>query len=525
MKKITFLFLLTLLPLMASAQTLIDGIYYNLNSDMKTAEVTSNPNEYSGGVIIPETVTYEGITYDVTEIGYQAFFGCRGMTYIVLPRSITNIGEYAFSWCSSLTGITIPGSVKEVGNNAFYGCTSLSEVSLGDGVTSIGYGAFYGCRGMTSVIIPNSVTSIAGAAFCECSALSSVTIPNSVTTIDGWAFAHCSSLTSFTIPQSVTSIGESLLSGCTSLTSVVVESGNPNYDSRDNCNAIVETATNTLVAACSRTVIPNNVTAIGGYAFAYHTEMSSVTISESVTSIGNYAFAGCSGFTSVTLPSNVTSIGESAFRDCIGLTSFTIPNGVAEIGSWTFYRCTGMTSVIIPGTVTKIGQGAFGSCTALTDVYCNAGEVPQTANYVFDKVQMANATLYVQEGSIEAYKTVTPWSSFGSIGAYNYVEPEVKKCAMPMIAFFGGKLIFRCKTPDVRYVCNLGFDTDGNNVSLPATVKISVCATKDGYEPSDAFTQNIDPRLLLGKLGDINEDGDVNGTDIQEVINIIVNAE
>ena len=509
---------------MASAQTLIDGIYYNLNSDMKTAEVTSNPNEYSGGVMIPETVTYEGVTYDVTEIGYQAFFGCRGMTYVVLPKSITNIGEYAFSWCSSLTGIIIPGSVKEVGNNAFYGCTSLSEVSLGDGVTSIGYGAFYGCRGMTNVIIPNSVTSIGGVAFCECSALSSVTIPNSVTTLDGWAFAHCSSLTSVTIPQSVISIGESVLSGCTSLTSVSVESGNTKYDSRDNCNAIIETATNTLVAACNRTLIPNSVTAIGGYAFAYHTEMSSVTIPESVTSIGNYAFAGCSGFTSFTLPSKVTSIGESAFRDCTGLTSFTIPNGVAEIGSWTFYRCTGVTSVFVPGSVTKIGQGAFGSCTALTDVYCNAEEVPQTANYVFDKAQMANATLYVQEGSIEAYKAVTLWSGFGSIVAYNYVEPEVKKCAMPMIAFFGGKLIFRCKTPDVRYVCNMEFDTDGNNVSLPATVKISVYATKDGYEPSDVLTQVIDPRIIIGKLGDVNQDGEISMQDIMYIVQYILNG-
>lgn len=525
MKKLTFLFLIILLPMMAGAQTLIDGIYYNLNSDTKTAEVTNKPDYYIDGVIIPETVMYDDVAYTVTGIGYQAFFGCRGMTYVNLPSSITYIGEYAFSWCSGLTGIVIPGSVSEIGSNAFYGCTGLFGVELGEGVTSIGYGAFYGCRGINEITFPNSLTTIGGAAFCECSALSSVTIPSSVTSIDDWAFGHCSSLISVTIPKNVQTIGESVFAACTSLNSVIVESGNPNYDSRDNCNAIIETATNTLVAGCHRTIIPNSVTAIGNYAFAYHSEIPSVIIPNGVTVIGNYAFASCSGFTSVTLPGNITSIGESAFRDCTGLTSFVIPNGVTEISNHTFYMCTGLTSVTISGSITSIGQGAFASCTALTDVYCNAGEVPQTARYVFDRVKMADATLYVPEGSTEAYKAVTPWSEFGNIVAWNYIEPEVKKCAMPMIAFFGGKLIIRCKTEGVKYVCNLGFETDGNNVSLPAKVKISVYATKDGYEPSDTLTYEIDPRVLLGIIGDLNNDGVVNGTDIQEVINIIVEGE
>ena len=531
MKKLSFLFLLVLLStLTASAQTLIDGIYYNLNSDTKTAAVTSNPNYYSDGFTIPDTVTYEDVKYTVTEIEPHAFFGCRGLTYIIFPNTLTTIGEYAFPWCSGLTGITIPGSVKEVGSNAFYGCTGITDVSMGEGVTSIGYGAFYGCKGMTSVSIPNSITKIDGVAFCECSALKSVIIPESVTTIGDWAFFECSALKSITIPSSVTSIGENVISGCTSIASVTVESGNKVYDSRENCNAIIETATNTLIASCRNTVIPNSVTALGNYAFSNH-PLPSVEIPSSVTSIGKNGFAGCSDIKSFTLPSGVTTIGESAFRDCTSLTSFSFPEGVTEIQQWTIYMCTGLKSVTIPSSVTNIATGVFVGCNALTDIYCYAVDAPTLARSVFSKVTFTNATLHVPEGSIDAYKAAATWSSFGNIVAIDEsepVEPEVKKCATPMIAFFGGRLIFRCATPDVKYLCNVEFETDGTNVTLPSRpsyVKISVCATKEGYEPSETLSSVIDMNILLSKIGDINGDGIVNGTDIQEVINIIVNGE
>ena len=246
-----------------------------------------------------------------------------------------------------------------------------------------------------------------------------------MTSIGYAAFSGCSGLTSVTIGNSVTSIDNAAFDGCSGLTGMKVDANNPKYDSRENCNAIIETSSNTLIYGCQTTVIPNSVTSIGGSAFWGCSGLTSVTIPNNVTSIGRSAFYNCSGLTSVTIPNSVTSIGQYAFSGCSGLTSVTIPNSVTIIEYGTFSGCSGLTSVTIGSGVKNIYFSAFANCPELLDVYCYAEKVPSTSSDAFDGSYIEYVNLHVPDGSIDSYKAETPWSSFGKIVALGEEETGI----------------------------------------------------------------------------------------------------
>ena len=241
MKKETTIFLLTMLMSLVGAKTFAhdiavnndDGvtIYYvwtNGNTELAVSyQGTSwiGVNEYSGEVVIPESVFYEGMTYSVTSVGDYAFAMCNGLTSVTIPSSVTSIGTYAFAMCSGLTSITIPNSVTFINNGAFQNCIGLTSVTFGNGLTFIGQEVFMGCIGLTNITIPNTVTFIGNGAFSDCSGLTTVTIPNTVTEIGDGAFYGCMGLASITIPNSVTKISAYAFSECYALTTVIIGSG------------------------------------------------------------------------------------------------------------------------------------------------------------------------------------------------------------------------------------------------------------------------------------------------------------
>lgn len=372
-------------------------LYYSItNSSGHTVAVVNPANLQSGGyysyvtgdVVIPDSVEYGNTKYyvtsigddaflecysltsviipnSVTSIGYRGFQTCVSLTSIIIPDSVTSIGSQAFHQCSGLTTVAIPESVTSIGSHAFSGCINLTSISIPEGITSIGDCTFDGCSSLSTILIPASVITIGMNAFNNCTSLTSVIIPNGVVFIDEFAFKNCSSLTSITIGEGVVSIAGNAFLYCNGINSIVVAAGNNYYDSRENCNALIQTATNLLLKGSNTTVIP----------------------------------------------STVTAIAAEAFFSCSGLTSVTIPDSVTSIGAYSFYGCGGLTSVTIGGGVTSIAYGAFGNCSNLTSIYCNA-TLPPAITYANDLpvfYNTNNCPIFVPCGSMTAYQNASHW--------------------------------------------------------------------------------------------------------------------
>ena len=236
-----------------------------------------------------------------------------------------------------------------------------------------------------------------------------------LTEIGGDAFLDCTGLTSVTIPNSVTSIDGNPFRKCSNLASIIVEEGNTNYDSRDNCNAIIETSTNKLISGCKNTIIPEGITAIGGWSFSFCSELASINIPNSVTRIEMAAFENCYSLTSVTIPNSVTIIEGYAFSYCNNLPSVTIPNSVTSIGVMAFNNCHSFTSIAIPNSVTSIGGEAFIKCSHLTEVLSMIREPFAISTDCWEEVPTDDIPLYVPKGTKDMYEATEGWNVFKNI--------------------------------------------------------------------------------------------------------------
>lgn len=398
MRKFLFTLLLLLSTVGSRAQKFyVDSIYYNITSaEELTVSVRGRSNMFFDfpqgfphshkvrfsspyNVVIPESVIYEGKTYRVVAIDDNAFQQLAdSLLSIIIPKSVTKIGSEIMYKSDSIFigGTTALDSLVTSGTtftrivvgNLFSSRNTLERIVI-DADNPV-YDSRNNCNaiietasntlisGCKNTVIPNSVTSIGDYAFANCGTLYFITIPNSVTSIGEFAFARCNVLASITIPNSVTRINGSAFSHCAALGRIVVDAANPVYDSRDNCNAIIKTASNTLIRGCKNTIIPNSV----------------------------------------------SKIGRGAYYCCDSLISVTIPNSIAFIDSLAFF-----------------------GCRELKDVYCFAERVPTTGEYVFQDVNLFSATLHVPAASLKDYRRTAPWSNFGKIVAMKNSKDRAKK--------------------------------------------------------------------------------------------------
>lgn len=493
----------------------IDGLCYTI-SPLDNAYVSVDglvDRNYIGSLQIPEIVTYNGNSYYVTHIESNAFQGCSGLSgTLIIPNSVKTIGDYAFQGCTGLSGsltipnsieyiysyafancsgftgsLTIPNSVIHIGQFAFSGCSGFTgTLTIPSSITYIQDGTFWGCMFSGTLTIPNSVTLISAYAFRGCEKFTgTLTIPGSVTSIGEQAFLGCSGITgTLTIPSSLTYIGNSAFENCSGLTSINVEKGNTIYDSRDNCNAIIETNSNSLIAGCLNSTIPNsvgtiaqgafagcrglksitipdNVIAIGQRAFVNCSSLMSIDISNSITSIENWTFSGCSSLSSITVPNSVITIGKGAFASS-GLTTISIPQSVISIGEEVLYNCKNLRSVTLPNSLTSIGDDAFYISSVLEHVYSNIQNPFPINAYTFAGIS-GNAILHIPKGTKDQYYQYDNWIRFFS-KILEEGEDEVPQYTLTIKAIGSGSVSYG--TTSIKNTTSTFTVDEGTSISV-----------------------------------------------------------
>lgn len=491
MKQYNITFLLVMLMCITSIKAFaydckVDGIYYNRTS---ATELEVAKGNYTGDIVIPSSVTYNGKTFTVTSIGNEAFYKCYKLTSVTIPNSVTSIGGDAFEECTSLTSITIPNSVTSIGNGAFDACYSLASITIPNSVTSIGHRAFSYCTTLTSITIPNSVTSIGQSAFYGCTSLASIAIPNSVTSIENYAFHSCTSLVSITIPNSVASIGVEAFSDCTSLTNIT---------------------------------IPNSVTSIGDQAFRGCTSLESIVIPESVKKMGTKAlFYGCTSLRDVTLLGNLTELSYYDFQSvyygffdgCTSLTSITLPNSVKEIDDYAFRGCSSLTSIIIGRNVSYFRRYAFKGCTALATIYVLNPTPPELNSLVFENTNYAWTDVYVPIGSLEKYQKNTYWKNFKAIYEFDPASLNADNVTINTTAGAGGQILVN--------------GAAGASVAVKKGGNVTISFVPDeGYELKEARIDGKDVTALLSNgtytLTGVSEGANISAVFAEQVITLTV---
>ena len=362
----------------------LKDVRYIIDSDLETYLQSNHPiiNDIRCGIkyyLNDQEITTLEIPSGITSIGDGVFLSSNNLTNLTLSSKINSAGKYAFNNCSNLKDIRYyiyddlatyiqkghPAFYVNCGIKYYWNNQEITTLEIPTSVTSIGNNAFYGCNGLTSVDLPSSITKMGECVFYWCKNLSSVKLPSEITAISNSAFGGCISLKNIELPAGITSIGDNAFTGCSNL---------------QNIN------------------LPSGINTIGSGAFWDCSNLTNVILPSALTSIGNIAFVNCSNLANVTLSSNITSIGSSAFSGCKSLKNLTISKDVTSIKDIRFnndYEDLELESVYV------------------------AWQNPIEAGSFFNRIKISNCTLYVPQGTKEAYANADVWKDFGNIIEYD----------------------------------------------------------------------------------------------------------
>jgi len=270
-------------------------------------------------------VTSVSIPQGVTNIGENAFYGCTSLSEITFPDGITSVGINAFHntpWLTNQTGIVYIGTI------AYSYKGTDTQIEIKDGTKTIEQSCFSGCKRLTDISIPGTVEAIGSFAFARCSSLETVVLPSKLKTLERYVFNDCTSLRSITIPANVTTISVDALRGCTNLSTIAIDPENAVYDSREACNAIIETATNNLLWGCNGTVIPEGVESVSPNAFISATAITEITFPKSIKELGAHLFAYSPNLKSITMLSKMPpTIDQFTFNLLYDNATLYVPAG------------------------------------------------------------------------------------------------------------------------------------------------------------------------------------------------------